>query len=132
MAVVMSGDGGWRDLDKAIAENVQRDGAPVLGWDSLRYFWRRKIPQQTANDPTAVPGMSMAKWHASKVTLIGYSFGKMRGVPPVPTWHGAWSGPPAALAVIIFDEDYNALARRILAGFERRVEPLSSAGGCGP
>jgi type IV secretory pathway VirJ component len=30
MAVVMPGDGSWRDLDKTIAENLQRQGVPVL------------------------------------------------------------------------------------------------------
>jgi type IV secretory pathway VirJ component len=75
MAVVISGDGGWRDLDKTIAENLQRQGVPVVGWDSLRYFWSLKTPEQTANDLAAVIETFMAKWHASKVALIGYSFG---------------------------------------------------------
>jgi type IV secretory pathway VirJ component len=48
---------------------------PVVGWDSLRYFWRRKTPEQTADDLTAVMQTFMAKWHASEVALIGYSFG---------------------------------------------------------
>jgi type IV secretory pathway VirJ component len=75
MAVLLSGDGGWRDLDKTIAEQMQRDGVPVVGWDSLRYFWSRKTPEQTAADLGAVVGFYMAKWHATKVALIGYSFG---------------------------------------------------------
>ena len=75
MAVVISGDGGWRDLDKTIAEDLQSDGIPVVGWDSLRYFWSKKTPQQTANDLAIVMRTFMAKWHASDVALIGYSFG---------------------------------------------------------
>ena len=75
MAVVMSGDGGWRDLDKTIAENLQRAGVPVVGWDSLRYFWSRKTPQQTADDLAAVTETFMARWQASEVALVGYSFG---------------------------------------------------------
>ena len=38
LAIVISGDGGWRDLDKTIAEALQRDGVSVVGIDSLRYF----------------------------------------------------------------------------------------------
>ncbi|MGH7779030.1 MAG: virulence factor family protein [Candidatus Binataceae bacterium] len=75
MAVVLSGDGGWRDLDKTIAENLQQHGVPVVGWDSLRYFWSMKTPDQTANDLAAVIETYMDKWHADKVALIGYSFG---------------------------------------------------------
>lgn len=50
MAIVISGDGGWRDLDKTIAEELQKDGVSVIGWDSLRYFWSERSPQQTSND----------------------------------------------------------------------------------
>ena len=38
LAIVFSGDGGWRDLDRTIAEKLQSDGVSVVGWDSLRYF----------------------------------------------------------------------------------------------
>lgn len=75
MAVMLSGDGGWRDLDKTVAEDLQREGVPVVGFDSLRYFWSRKTPEQTANAVTAVMETFMARWHADKVALVGYSFG---------------------------------------------------------
>ena len=44
LAIVLSGDGGWRDLDKTIAETLQSDGVSVVGWDCLSYFWSRKSP----------------------------------------------------------------------------------------
>jgi len=75
MAIVISGDGGWRDLDKTIAENLQADGVPTVGWDSLRYFWSRKTPEETAKALALIMKAYMAKWHATKVALIGYSFG---------------------------------------------------------
>jgi len=75
MAVVLSGDGGWRDLDRTIAEDLQRQGVPVVGWDSLRYFWSAKTPDRTAADLAAVLSNFTDKWHAEKVALIGYSFG---------------------------------------------------------
>jgi len=75
MAIVLSGDGGWRDLDKTIAEDLQQQGIPVVGWDSLRYFWSKKTPGQTAKDLAFVIDAYRAKWHADKVVLIGYSFG---------------------------------------------------------
>jgi type IV secretory pathway VirJ component len=75
MAIVLSGDGGWRDLDKTIAENLQADGVPTVGWDSLRYFWSKKTPEETAHALATVMKAYTAKWHASRVALIGYSFG---------------------------------------------------------
>ena len=75
MAILLSGDGGWADIDKVIAEDLQRDGVPVVGWDSLRYFWTRKTPDQTAKDLADVMSTYMTGWHASKVLLIGYSLG---------------------------------------------------------
>jgi len=75
MAIVISGDGGWRDLDKTIAETLQQEGVPTVGWDSLRYFWSRKTPDETAHALAQVMKAYMAKWHATKVALIGYSFG---------------------------------------------------------
>lgn len=75
MAIFFSGDGGWRDLDKTIGEKLQADGVPVVGWDSLRYFWRRKSPEQTAADLSNVISAYRRKWSVEKVALIGYSFG---------------------------------------------------------
>ena len=75
MAVVLSGDGGWRDLDKTIADALQKEGVSVLGWDSLRYFWSRKTPEQTAADLAAAIEAYGERWHADRVALIGYSFG---------------------------------------------------------
>jgi type IV secretory pathway VirJ component len=75
LAIVISGDGGWRDLDKTIAEALQRDGVSVVGVDSLRYFWSEKPPAQTSRDLARVMRTYMARWHATDVALIGYSFG---------------------------------------------------------
>jgi phosphatidylglycerol lysyltransferase len=75
LAIVLSGDGGWRDVDRAIAQKLQSDGVSVVGWDSLRYFWSKKSPEQTARDLGAVIDTYTARWGASKIALIGYSFG---------------------------------------------------------
>jgi type IV secretory pathway VirJ component len=75
LAIIFSGDGGWRDIDKTIAQKLASDGVSVIGWDSLRYFWSRKSPEQIANDLGLVIDTYTARWGASKVALIGYSFG---------------------------------------------------------
>ena len=74
MAIFFSGDGGWRDIDKTIGENLQSLGVSVVGWDSVRYFWTKKTPEQTASDLSSVLLAYSAKWHADRVALIGFSF----------------------------------------------------------
>ncbi|WP_322062553.1 virulence factor family protein [Paraburkholderia sp. J63] len=75
LAVVISGDGGWRDLDKTIAEALQKQGISVIGWDALRYFWSEKTPAQTSHDLARVLNTYAARWHAKHIALVGYSFG---------------------------------------------------------
>jgi type IV secretory pathway VirJ component len=75
LAIIFSGDGGWRDIDKTIAQKLCSDGVSVIGWDSLHYFWSRKSPEQIANDLSLVIDTYASRWGASKVALIGYSFG---------------------------------------------------------
>ncbi len=75
MAIFLSGDGGWRDLDKRVSERLQELGVSVVGWDSLRYFWRRKTPDQAAADLAAVVEAYQRKWNCDEVALIGFSFG---------------------------------------------------------
>ncbi|PKO54455.1 MAG: hypothetical protein CVU28_08485 [Betaproteobacteria bacterium HGW-Betaproteobacteria-21] len=74
-AVLYSGDGGWRDLDKELAAILQREGLPVVGVDVLRYFWTRRTPEQGARDLARVIHAYRQKWGAKKVVLIGFSFG---------------------------------------------------------
>ena len=75
LAIVMSGDGGWLTLDRTIAQTLQKQGVSVIGWDSLRYFWNPKTPQQTAHDLARVLDRYSTRWHAKYFALIGYSFG---------------------------------------------------------
>jgi type IV secretory pathway VirJ component len=75
LAIVISGDGGWRDLDKTIGEALQKDGVSVVGWDSLRYFWSEKTPEQVSRDLARVLRAYGTRWHATSIALIGYSFG---------------------------------------------------------
>jgi len=75
LAVLLSGDGGWAVTDKGLAESLSKGGIPVVGWNSLRYFIRRKKPDQVARDLERVLRVYLPLWHKEKVVLIGYSFG---------------------------------------------------------
>jgi type IV secretory pathway VirJ component len=75
LVILMSGDGGWASLDKDIAEDLHAQGFAVLGWNSLRYFWSEKTPEQAAADLSAVIDEYQRRWQVTRVDLIGYSFG---------------------------------------------------------
>ncbi|PJG48367.1 hypothetical protein CAF53_09020 [Sphingobium sp. LB126] len=75
MAVIYSGDGGWVGLDKDVAGQLAHAGIPVVGMDSLSYFWSRRTPQGAAVDLSAIIRGYSQHWRRPRVLLIGYSFG---------------------------------------------------------
>lgn len=75
MAVIYSGDGGWVGIDRDIAQQVAAAGIPVVGVDSLSYFWSARTPSSAAADLNRLIASFGGKWARRKVILIGYSFG---------------------------------------------------------
>lgn len=75
LAIVYSGDGGWRDLDKDIAEHLQAQGVPTIGVDMLRYYWSWRSPEDSAADLSRLIAHYRREWGIDKVALVGYSFG---------------------------------------------------------
>lgn len=75
IAIIYSGDGGWRDIDQKLGAYLQEEGIPVVGVDALRYFWNEKTPQQTAVDLSRIIATYRERWKVENVVLIGYSFG---------------------------------------------------------
>lgn len=74
-ALVLSGDGGWASIDKQIGEELNRNGVPVVGFNSLSYFWSRKTPDQSASDLERMIRYYQSAWHRNGVVLVGYSRG---------------------------------------------------------
>jgi type IV secretory pathway VirJ component len=75
MAIVLSGDGGWRDIDRQLGETLSQAGVPTVGIDSLRYFWTRKPPKTIAANLSRIVDHFAKAWNVHHVALIGYSFG---------------------------------------------------------
>lgn len=73
--VLLSGDGGWAGLDRALAERLSRSGVPCVGLDTLRYFWSARTPAGTAADIARVIDHYRELWHRPRVVLIGFSQG---------------------------------------------------------
>ena len=74
-AVMISGDGGWAGLDQGVSGELAAHGIPVVGLNSLKYFWHARTADSTAADVTRIVEQYAARWHKQSVLLIGYSFG---------------------------------------------------------
>lgn len=75
MAVIISGDGGWAALDRTIGEALAARGIPVVGLNSLQYFWKARTPDGLGQDLERILRHFLPAWRKQRVLLIGYSFG---------------------------------------------------------
>jgi type IV secretory pathway VirJ component len=75
MGIIVTGDGGWGVTDRGIARGLAAKGIPVVGFNSLHYFWTRKTPEQSATDFNRVLQYYSSLWKRNEIVVIGYSFG---------------------------------------------------------
>ena len=75
LAVIITGDGGWAEIDKNIARILAERGISTVALDALSYFWKERTPEETTQDVETIITEYLAKWNKQKVILIGYSFG---------------------------------------------------------
>ena len=73
--VFLTGDGGWVGLDKGVSKELAKHNIPIVGWDSLKYFWSRRTPEGASHDLDRVLRTYARLWGRSRVLLIGYSQG---------------------------------------------------------
>lgn len=82
LAILYSGDGGWAPLDRGVTDAFVARGTPVVGVDSLRYFWTARTPQSGAEDLEHLARRYMTAWGRRRLVLLGYSFGA-GALPPM-------------------------------------------------
>ncbi len=75
MAVVVSGDGGWAGIDREVADVLAGKGIPVVGLNSLAYFWTKRTPDGSAKDLERILEHYLSRWKKEKAILLGYSLG---------------------------------------------------------
>jgi type IV secretory pathway VirJ component len=75
LAVVITGDGGWASIDRQIGETLAAGGIPVVGLNSLSYFWKARTPDQAGADLTRLLRHYIPAWNTSRLILVGYSRG---------------------------------------------------------
>jgi type IV secretory pathway VirJ component len=74
-AVMITGDGGWAGIDRDVSGVLASKGIPVIGLNSLQYFWKRRTPDECGSDLSRIITHYMSTWNKDEVILIGYSLG---------------------------------------------------------
>ena len=75
MALFLTGDGGWAEIDKGVSGELARRGIDVVALSSLQYFWQPRSPDGTAKDVARILRHYLVAWHKTQVLVVGYSFG---------------------------------------------------------
>ena len=75
LAILVTGDGGWADFIRNIGSGLAQKGVPVVGLNSLNYFWTLRSPDNAARDLERIMTRYLRLWHKKKALLLGYSFG---------------------------------------------------------
>jgi type IV secretory pathway VirJ component len=128
LAVIISGDGGWRDIDKSIGEWLAYRGVAVVGIDSLRYFWSERAPEQIARDLDAIFAHYGREFATRRYALIGYSFGA--DVIPF-TWSDLSSMTKARVALVSLlglgtDAEFEITVEGVLSGASPNSKPVAT------
>jgi type IV secretory pathway VirJ component len=75
LAFFISGDRGWSDFDRGVGNELAEKGIVVIGLDAQEYFWKEKLPIETATEVAIVINYYLEKFNRNSFILIGYSFG---------------------------------------------------------
>jgi type IV secretory pathway VirJ component len=92
VAIMLSGDGGWRRLDILVTNELRKQGVPVVGLLSNTYFAPGRTPEEAAAALESLIRDYSFRWNKPRVILIGYS----RGADVLPFLINRLSAPTRA------------------------------------
>ena len=76
LAVMLSGDGNWADIDRDVAATLADSGVAVVGVRSRSYLrGGRRTPDGLADDVANVLRHYLSAWQRDSVVIVGYSRG---------------------------------------------------------
>jgi type IV secretory pathway VirJ component len=75
MVLLITGDGGWNTFSQKLAEEYAVAGIPVVALNSLKYFWKKRTPEESAAAISILLNKYSAEWKTKTILLCGYSFG---------------------------------------------------------
>jgi type IV secretory pathway VirJ component len=74
-AILLTGDGGWRPVDRGIAATLTKNGVPVVGFLVSSYYRTARTPEESACTLAELIRKYRELWHKQDVILIGFSRG---------------------------------------------------------
>ena len=75
VAVFLTGDGGFAELDRQVATALSDSGIAVVALDTRAYLWKKRTPAETAEDVGRIARAYSARWNRPRILLVGYSHG---------------------------------------------------------
>ena len=75
MVLYLTGDGGWNNFSQKLADQYAATGIPVVVLNSSKYFWKRRTPEQSTQDISALLYKYSKDLKKKSILLCGYSFG---------------------------------------------------------
>jgi type IV secretory pathway VirJ component len=75
LAVLLTGDGGWAEIDKELSDSLARHGIPVVALNSREYLSTRRTPQRVADDVARIIRYYSPEFGKQDLLLVGYSRG---------------------------------------------------------
>lgn len=74
-AVLLTGDGGWAELVKTLADGLAAHGIGVIGFNSRAWLSTPKTPDATAAAVVRALESVREQWPADRLLVVGYSRG---------------------------------------------------------
>jgi type IV secretory pathway VirJ component len=75
LAIIVSGDGGWRAIDRDVAAGLRARGYGVVGLVAPKFFAERRTPDEASRALERILAHYTAMWDPSRVIAVGYSRG---------------------------------------------------------
>lgn len=74
LVVFITGDGGYNNFSKSLLHYFDKDGFNRLIFDSKKYFWKKKTPQEASKDFEKYIHLYQEKSKCDNIYIIGHSF----------------------------------------------------------
>jgi type IV secretory pathway VirJ component len=75
LAIFMSGDGGWAEIDQRIAKRLSQRGVAVVGLNLRDYLKTRRSPEEIGAAVSVLARVYSERWRRPQLLLIGFSRG---------------------------------------------------------
>jgi type IV secretory pathway VirJ component len=75
LVLFITGDAGLKKFNVSMIDAFTKKGYAVVALNTLKYFWKKKTPQQAGADVAALLKHYAGQWGHKNFLLVGYSMG---------------------------------------------------------